>query len=529
MFSYDGGIFHQGIVILDYGSQYTLVIARKLRSLGVYCEIIAPSFSKPQLKFDYKGIILSGGPDSISNNQSRELCSWVFDQSVPIIGICYGMQLLMNHFGAKIRSDINREYGKAELTINTQINNEFAKKLYKGIKTRHTVWMSHGDDIDILSNDLLKKEFSVIGQTSSSIASVINSKRPIIGLQYHPEVEHTDYGDRLLSNFAFEICMLKDKYDSGCVLKNSINNIKNIVKDKRVCLACSGGVDSTVSFVLLTKALSKDQVVGVFVDNGLLRFDDLQVIDDLSNKLDLNIHIIDAKNKFYRALENIEDPEQKRKIIGKVFIDVFSDFAKNYKNDFEFLCQGTLYSDVIESGHGGIKPQVIKSHHNVGGLPENLPFKLIEPMRYLFKDEVRSLGKKLNIPDNFIYKHPFPGPGLAVRIAGEVNENQINILKHADKIFIDLLKEHDVYDKVWQAFAVLLPVKSVGVMGDCRTYEQVISLRAVLATDAMTAKVAELDVAFLTLVAERIVSNVKGINRVLYDVTTKPPATIEWQ
>ena len=535
--SQSDNIYHQGMVIIDYGSQYTLVIARKLRSLGVYCQIIAPCEDAPDLKFTIKGIVLSGGPDSITHQKSRSLCKWVFDLAVPILGICYGMQLILDYFGGNIRTGQSREYGKANLQlIDYNLMSDHGKKLYHGIDQSHRVWMSHGDDLDFtskasiaLSKQGRSQVFYVLGRTHRAIASLINQQGNIVCLQYHPEVKHSEFGDKLLSNFAKQICKIDHGYDKGSILENSLKYIRNKVKDQKVCVACSGGVDSTVSFVLLTKALGKDQVKGAFVDNGLLRLDDLDAISKLSDYMGLDIEIIDAKQIFYHNLRKVIDPENKRQIIGKTFIEVFSEFCQKNFDQYRFLCQGTLYSDVIESGHGGVKPQTIKSHHNVGGLPSSMPFELLEPLRYLFKDEVRALGEELNIPQEFLYRHPFPGPGLGVRIAGEVNQDQVKILQQADKIFIDQLRAQGFYNKVWQAFAVLLPVKSVGVMGDQRTYDQVVSIRAVLASDAMTAEVADLPMSFLTSVAENIVSNVKGINRVLYDITTKPPATIEWQ
>lgn len=514
----------EGLVIVDYGSQYTLLIARRLRELEVYCEIIAPAAAAPQVAFHVKGVILSGGPDTVLEEGCRELPAWVMEANVPVLGICYGLQLLVRHFGGTIRSGTAREYGKATLLLTEQGQ---ASPLWQGIAARHEVWMSHGDDIAQLPTT--PHTFEVMARTHRSIAAIACREAPYFGLQYHPEVQHTQFGRELLTHFARTVCGLTAAWNPGSLRSSLLSSLRTCLDAGRVLVACSGGVDSTVALVLLSEALGPERVQGVLVDTGLLRWQEAQRIEALLGSMGITLDVLMEKNRFYAQLQGITDPEQKRKIIGSTFIEVFAQYAQQHRCDFRYLAQGTLYSDVIESGIGGAAPQVIKTHHNVGGLPDVVPFELVEPLRYLFKDEVRVLGKELGIPHDVLWQHPFPGPGLGVRMPGAIDEERVKILQRADAIFIQALHDSGLYDEVWQAFAVLLPVRSVGVMGDGRTYGEVLSLRAVCATDAMTAQVAQLPLDFLTDVAEKIVSQLPGVNRVLYDVTTKPPATIEWE
>lgn len=526
---------NEGILILDYGSQYTLLIARKLREARVYCEIVPPTEVPIEHLFNVRGIILSGGPDSVDEEGSRSLPSWVIDARVPLLGICYGLQLLVRHFGGTIRSGTSREYGRAPLTVlprstseSSELVDDMPADLWEGLPNDHEVWMSHGDDIAHLPARG-SRTFEVRARTPRSVAGIACLQAPYYGLQYHPEVHHTDYGSALLARFVEVVCGLTEPWDGAHLLSSLVQSLKDNLPQGRVLVACSGGVDSTVAFVLLNRALGADRVKGVLIDTGLLRFDEARRITKMLSPLGVSLDVLQRSELFYERLGDVSDPEEKRKIIGATFVDVFGEYAREHKDDFEYLAQGTLYSDVIESGGGGSSPQVIKTHHNVGGLPDQVPFEIVEPLRYLFKDEVRALGAEMGIDNKILWQHPFPGPGLGVRIPGAIDAQRVRVLQKADAIYIAALHEWGLYEKVWQAFAVLLPVRSVGVMGDGRTYEEVVSLRAVDATDAMTAQVAQLPHDFLTQVAEKIVSSVQGVNRVLYDITTKPPATIEWE
>jgi GMP synthase (glutamine-hydrolysing) len=512
----------EGILVLDYGSQYTLLITRRLRELGVYAEIIEGSKAS-KLPADFKafGIILSGGPDTVTEG-GRELPSWVLDSSVPILGICYGMQLIVQAFSGKLRSGESREFGRSHLTIETS-KSQVAKEAFSGIPNSCTVWMSHGDDMEVLPPN-----FELIAKTDQGVAAAIaHTSRPLIGLQYHPEVQHSEYGMTLLENFVLKVCRATKNWQLNSMVEATIQASRETVKSGKALVACSGGVDSSVTVALLTKALGASNVKGIFIDTGLLRKNEVPWVTENLKKMGVNLEVVDAKSRFLNKLKDVSDPEAKRKIIGYQFIEEFESYAKGL--GFSHLGQGTLYPDVIESAGHGSGAKVIKSHHNVGGLPEKLAMELVEPFRFLFKDEVRKIGMELGLPKEMVDRHPFPGPGLAVRIPGAITSEKIKICQDADDIFIKALRENGLYDAVWQAFAVLLPVKSVGVMGDNRTYQYACSLRAVLASDGMTAGVAELPMAFLTKVADQIVRNVDGINRVLYDVTSKPPATIEWE
>jgi len=514
-----------GMLVLDYGSQYTLLIARRLRELGVYSEVIDGHTAVEPQGYEVSGFILSGGPDSVYDIGSRRIPDWVMTSGKPILGICYGMQLLVERFKGELRGGKGREYGKAELKLKSEVKGP-AGRIFYGLPVSQTVWMSHGDDICVIPNCFDPAGFSSDGV----VAAVIHKELPIAGLQFHPEVNHSEFGMTMLKNFVFDVCRVKANWDSGCMLDATTRYIRETVGTGHVLVACSGGVDSTVTAALLCKALGPDKVTAVFCDTGLMRKNEVSWVAGALKVLGLkHIEVLDSKDKFLTQLKEVIDPEQKRKIIGRTFIEEFEAFAKDHKDAFTHLGQGTLYPDVIESAGHGAGSKVIKSHHNVGGLPETLALALVEPLRFLFKDEARVLGEALGLPHEMVWRHPFPGPGLAVRILGAINEDDLDILREADDIFIKALREFELYETVWQAFAVLLPVKSVGVMGDNRTYQKTIALRAVDSNDAMTATVCDLPFEFLTQVAADIVKKVNGVNRVVYDITTKPPATIEWE
>lgn len=512
----------KGILVLDYGSQYTLLIARRLREIGVYSEVIDGRVQEIPAGFEPAGVILSGGPDSVTDEGSRTLPAWVLKSNKPILGICYGMGLLVEEFGGKMRSATKREYGRA--TIHVKNVKGPASPLFTNAGDR-TVWMSHGDDIGTLPSC-----FEAAGTTDDGVfAAMVHKDRPIAALQYHPEVAHSEGGTDLLKSFAQDLCKLPFDWDGAARVQALTQHIREVVGDGHVLVACSGGVDSTVTAALIAKAIGPDRVTAVFCDTGLLRKNEVPWVSEKLKILGLrHIEVLNSQDAFFNALKGITDPEEKRKIIGRLFISEFEVYAKKHK-EFTHLGQGTLYPDVIESAGHGAGAKVIKSHHNVGGLPERLALKLVEPFRWLFKDEVRTIGLEIGLPDELIHRHPFPGPGLAVRILGEITRERVAMLQEADHVFISSLREHNLYHLPWQAFAVLLPVKSVGVMGDNRTYQQTIALRAVTSSDGMTAGVAELPMSFLTRVSDQIVRRVHGINRVVYDITTKPPATIEWE
>ncbi len=514
---------HHGILVLDYGSQYTLLIARRLREVGIYAEIIDGIAEQPPEDFEFHGIILSGGPDSVIEDGSRHLPPWILASKKPILGICYGMQMLSKEFGGTVRSGNQREYGKAELILDYSAGCWASHALNK-LPTSQTVWMSHGDDVENLTDS-----FTIIGKTADGVVAAIAHKElPYIGLQFHPEVQHSDHGKEVLEIFAESICNAPLNWQPKDVVAATRQYVKDTVGDGKVLMAVSGGVDSTVAVALMTEALGHDNVTAVFVDHGLLRKNEASWVTEKINAMGINLVVLERAQEFYKALKGVSDPEQKRKIIGRKFIEEFETYAKTHMV-FTHLGQGTLYPDVIESAGHGAGSKVIKSHHNVGGLPERLHLDLVEPFRYLFKDEVRLIGRSLGIPEELVGRHPFPGPGLAVRIIGEIEEQKVKILQEADHIFIAKLREKGLYNSIWQAFAVLLPVKTVGVMGDNRTYQWTCALRAVAATDGMTAGVSDLPVEFLVTVSDEIVRKVDGINRVVYDITTKPPATIEWE
>ena len=505
------------VIVLDFGSQYNQLIVRRIREIGVYAELFRYDTSFEEiLSSKPKAIILSGGPASLLENEPYIISDEIFSIGVPILGICYGMQYIVYSFSGKLKRSQKREYGNTVIKI---IKSDDV--LFENINKEQTVWMSHED---IVSNVPIGFEITSITE-NNIISSIADYKRNIYALQFHPEVSHTIYGKEILKNFIYKVAKINSSWEMSKYLENKIKEIKNIVKKKKVILAVSGGVDSTVLSVLLHKALG-NKVLPIFVNNGLLRKNEDKEVLNNFKELGISIKYIDATDIFLRKLQWIISPEKKRKIIGNTFIEVFEDIAKQEGGDF--LAQGTLYPDVIESGKVG-PSDTIKTHHNVGGLPEKMHLRLIEPLRYLFKDEVRELGKKLGVPFEILYRHPFPGPGLAVRIIGEITRERLNTLREADCIFIQALKENGLYDKIWQAFVVLLPIKSVGVMGDKRSYGYVVSLRAVASNDAMTADWVRLPYDFAEKVASKIISRVHSVTRVVYDITSKPPGTIEWE
>ncbi len=507
------------IIIIDFGSQYTQVIARKVRELGVYAEIFPFTISEIELKeFNPKGIILSGGPSSVYAKEAP-IPSWnINDLNIPVLGICYGLQLIAYQNGGEVNKAAHREYGRAELIID---NND---DLFKNVSQNSIVWMSHGDRLTKLPNG-----FKAIAHSNNSpICSIRNIEKKMYGVQFHPEVHHTDEGKTILSNFIRNICNCTDNWDAHSFIDIAIEKIKSQVGDNEVICALSGGVDSTVLAVLLHKAIG-DKLHCIHIDTGLMRLNESQKLMDLfKQNFNMSIELIDGSETFISRLQGVSDPEQKRKIIGKSFIDLFEVAAKHC-NNAKWLAQGTLYPDVIESVSVKGPSVVIKSHHNVGGLPEKMGLKLLEPFRELFKDEVRNVGRELGVPDWFVNRHPFPGPGLGIRILGDISRDKIDTLQKADAIYIEEIRKAGLYNDIWQAFAVLLPVKTVGVMGDERTYENTCVIRAVTSIDGMTADWFAMPYNVLATISNRIVNEVRGINRVVYDITGKPPGTIEWE
>ncbi len=507
------------ILILDFGSQYTQLIARRLREEGIYSEIV-PYFDglKIAKEKNPKGIIFSGGPASVYDKNAYRVDKKIYELGFPILGICYGMQLITVDFGGEVIKANHHEYGKAELFIDDP------HKLFKDVTNPTIVWMSHGDRVEKLPNG-----FKRIAHTQNApYAAIVNEEKNIYAIQFHPEVAHSVEGAKILRNFAREVCNVTSKWNMAHFAKEQIKKIKEQVGDNKVICALSGGVDSSVTAALLHEAIG-DKLIPIFVDTGLLRKNEKEEVEHaFKNVLHVPLITVDARENFLTKLKGVIDPEEKRKIIGHTFIEVFEEEAKKHK-DAKFLAQGTLYPDVIESVSVKGPSKTIKSHHNVGGLPEWMKFELIEPLRELFKDEVRKLGLELGLPADLVYRHPFPGPGLAIRIMGEVNEKDLNILREADAILIQELKAWGLYNKVWQAFAVLLNVRSVGVMGDNRTYDNTVAIRCVSSSDGMTATFSHLPHEFLEKVSTRIINEVEGINRVVYDISSKPPATIEWE
>ena len=508
------------ILVLDFGSQYTQLIARRVRESNVYSEILPWDIDEEKIReIKPKGIILSGGPESVTQSHTPRIPQVVFDLNIPLLGICYGMQTLAEQMGGQVISSDNKEFGHAEVLLKAD------SALFKDLEQTLNVWMSHGDQVQDLPDN-----FTLIASTDSApIAAMQHQTKPIFALQFHPEVTHTECGKVILDNFIFKVCEASNDWKMDDLIEQRIAEIKNKVGDNKVLLGLSGGVDSSVTAALLHQAIGK-KLICVFVDNGLLRKGEAdEVMQTFKENMNLNVIKSDSEEVFLRHLKGVEDPEQKRKIIGRTFIDIFDAEALKIK-DVDFLAQGTIYPDVIESsGSESKEARVIKSHHNVGGLPEEMQMDLVEPLRDLFKDEVRKMGVELGLASEMLYRHPFPGPGLGVRILGEVTKDKTNVLKEADYIFIEELKKADLYDKVSQAFAVYLPVKSVGVVGDERRYAEVIALRAVETIDFMTARWAHLPYDFLEHVSNRIVNEIDAVSRVVYDISSKPPATIEWE
>ncbi len=516
-------IHSEKILILDFGSQYTQLIARRVREAHVYCELHPFDMDLEAIReYSPQGIILSGGPKSVYDAEAPAVEEALFDLGIPVLGICYGMQLLARHFGGKVVPAGKREYGHADL-----MSKSTPGPLFDGffIDGKSPVWMSHGDHVEKIPDG-----FEVISQTDNApVAAIQNVERNLYGVQFHPEVNHTPRGEIIVDTFVRKICRCKGQWTPGKIIEDAVARIREQVGTDKVILGLSGGVDSSVAATLIKRAIG-DQLTCVFVDNGLLRLaEGDQVMATFAENMGVKVIRVDAEDRFLQALAGETDPEQKRRIIGNLFIDIFEEEAARIANAI-WLAQGTIYPDVIESAGGKTgKAQNIKSHHNVGGLPDYMKLKLLEPLKELFKDEVRAIGEELGLPHQMVWRHPFPGPGLGVRILGEVKKEYADILRQADAIYIEELYTSGYYDKISQAFAVFLPVKSVGVMGDGRTYEYVISLRAVETKDFMTADWSKLPYALLSRISSRIINEVRGVNRVAYDISSKPPSTIEWE
>ena len=509
------------VLIFDFGSQFAQLIARRVREQNVFCQIVRSDLPAERVReLKPKGIILSGGPASVYETNAPKFDPRVLDSGVPVLGICYGMQLLAHNMGGKVGGTSHtREYGRATLNVSDP------NSLFRGYPTESTVWMSHGDQVQNAGVDFVP----LASTETCPLAAVKHLKKPIFGIQFHPEVQHTPHGGQILANFLRDVCGCTGSWQMQSFIDQTVSDVKKRVGDMRVICGLSGGVDSAVCAALLLKAIGP-QVACIYVDNGLMREGETEIVrHTFRDWYKADLHVVDARNQFLTALKGVTDPQEKRKVIGKLFIDVFKQEAKSIPNA-KFLAQGTLYPDVIESGGSADGPAAtIKLHHNVGGLPKELGFELIEPLRDLFKDEVRRLGKDLGLPDDVVWRHPFPGPGLAVRCLGEVTEEKLATLRKVDTIFLDELHRTGWYRKTSQAFAVLLPVQSVGVMGDGRTYENTIALRCVQTDDFMTADWSHLPYDLLAKVSTTVINKVKGVNRVVYDVSSKPPATIEWE
>ena len=512
---------HDRVLILDFGSQFTQLIARRIREESVYCEIHPPTRSMEWIReWAPAAIILSGGPSSVYDDGVPTTHPELLESGIPLLGICYGMQLIAQMEGAKVLPG-HREYGRAELTVDA------GDGLFAGFEpgSDTTVWCSHGDHVDVPPDG-----YERIASTASlPTAAFRDAERGIYGVQFHPEVAHTQRGDEILSNFLFEVAGCRPTWTAGAFVEDTVEKIREQIGDATAVCGLSGGVDSSVAALLVHRAIG-DRLTCIFVDHGLLRKDERQQVETMfRSHYDMNLVVEDASELFLADLEGVVDPEQKRKAIGKRFIEVFESTAAREGTGATFLVQGTLYPDVIESVSAGGPSVTIKSHHNVGGLPEDVPFELVEPLRELFKDEVRSVGRELGLPQHFVGRHPFPGPGLAIRVLGQITRERLEVLREADAIYLEEIRAAGLYDAIWQAFAVLLPVQSVGVMGDARTYENVLALRAVTSRDGMTADWYPFPHDVLGRISTRIINEVRGVNRVTYDVSSKPPATIEWE
>jgi len=508
------------ILIIDFGSQYNQLIARKAREHNVFCEIVPPAIDIRSINRDEtKGIILSGGPASVYSKSAPTCDTRIFSLGIPVLGICYGMQLMTKILGGVVTRARSREYGRAVLTVTNH------KHLFKDVPPESVTWMSHGDKVK-----RMPKGFKRIGLSKNTpIAAFADFKKKLYGVQFHPEVAHTKFGKAVIKNFLKDVCRVRSDWSMKSFVKETAADIRKTVGNKRVVLGLSGGVDSSVAAVLINKAIGR-ALVCIFVDNGLLRKAEGRRVKEIFQKhFSINLKCVDASEEFLSALKGVIDPEKKRKIIGKTFIKVFEREAKRI-GSVDFLAQGTLYPDLIESRSAfGGPSATIKTHHNVGGLPKKMRLKLIEPLKYLFKDEVRKVGRELSLPQEVLGRHPFPGPGLAVRIIGEVTKERCDILREVDYRLIDIVKKEGIYNKIWQVFSVLLPIKSVGVMGDKRTYENVVAIRAVTSVDGMTADWAKIPYNVVGKISNRIINEVKGVNRVVYDISSKPPSTIEWE
>ncbi len=509
----------ENILIIDFGSQYTQLITRRVREENVYSEIHPHTINLIQVKdLNPSGIILSGGPMSVYDEGAPKIDPGILDLGVPVLGICYGLQFISLTLGGKVEPASDREYGKARLKIKSN------SPIFENVKKESVVWMSHGDYLESSPEG-----FDVIAVSDHSpVCAMSDEKKKIYGLQFHPEVMHTEEGKKIIHNFLFNICGCKGEWTTGNFISEKVNEIRKITGESKVICALSGGVDSTVAAVLVDRAIG-EELTCIHINTGMMRKNESEnILRMFEEKFKLHVIYVDATDRFLNKLANVSDPETKRKIIGNTFIEVFEEEAKKIEN-VKFLVQGTLYPDVIESVSVKGASTTIKTHHNVGGLPEKMHLSLIEPFRELFKDEVRKVGRELGIPEEFINRHPFPGPGLAVRIVGDITKPKLDILREADDIFISEIKDAGIYDDIWQAFAVLLSIQSVGVMGDARTYENVLALRAVTSSDGMTADWFRFDNDFLAHVSNKIINKVRGINRVVYDISSKPPSTIEWE
>ena len=512
---------NQSVIVLDFGGQYNQLIARRVRECNVYCEVKPNTMTVDEIRaFDPIGIIFTGGPQSVYAEGSPQVDPEIFRLGIPILGICYGCQLMAQYLGGEVTAagkDTAREYGKTETWFDTDC------RLFRGLPEQSITWMSHGDYMA-----KVPESFRLVAHSDACpTVGICDEARGFYGVQFHPEVNHTEYGQAMLRNFLYEVCGATGEWTMGDFMRKSIADIRAKVGDGKVLLALSGGVDSSVAAALLAEAVG-NQLTCIFVDHGLLRKNEGDEVEAAFKNWDINLVRVNAEERFLTRLKDVSDPETKRKIIGEEFIRVFEEEGKKI-GSVDYLAQGTIYPDVIESVSVNGPSATIKSHHNVGGLPEKMHLKIVEPLRLLFKDEVRRVGRQLNIPMEILGRHPFPGPGLGIRILGEVTAEKVRVLQEADKIFIDNLKEAGLYDKVWQAGVMLLPVQSVGVMGDERTYENCVALRAVTSTDGMTADWVHLPYEFLAKVSNEIINRVKGINRVVYDISSKPPATIEWE